>query len=72
MNLKLLPEDDFKSRNPKTGEETHINRKVKADSQAKNPWHGKYDRRKTPRDTDIVFSIPLAANDRNFGKPEND
>lgn len=73
MNLKLVPEDgSFKSRGSEQGNETHISRKVKQDVAEKSPWRGKYDRRKVPRDTGVVYSVPLAANDGNFGKPETD
>lgn len=71
MNLELVPENGVTASNQKNGNETRINRKVKADP-ADNPWHGKFDRRKIPRDPEIVFSVPLAANDGNFGKPESD
>ena len=73
MNLKLIPEDDgFKTSSRKQGKETLISRQAKQEATGKNPWRGKFDRRKVPRDEDVVFSVPLAVNDGNFGKPETD
>jgi len=73
MDLKLIPEDNgFTTRGRKPGNETHISRNVKPEAVVKNPWRGKFDRRKIPRDEGVVFSVPLAANDGNIGKPETD
>ena len=68
MELEIVPEDDhLKSRQEKTNG-THISAKAISSKADKNPWKGKYDRRKKPRDGDEVFSEPLAANDKEFRK----
>lgn len=58
MDFELIPEDDgFKKKTRKT----HIDPSEISIKAASHPWQGQYDRRKTPRDVDIDFSVPVMA-----------
>ncbi len=70
MELEIVPEDDNRNSRLKNTSLNAIGTAAATLKAKKNPWKGKFNRRRKPRDGDEIFSVPLKSDGKNTQKPE--